>query len=166
MRVTAKYETEHPSKPLAEIKISAGNVDATYRVLQLKKLQNFHLPSEIEFSLQSGNKHHEVRFKLERISANQSDTSASFGIPLGVTVNDFRHLQEPATPELLTEERAVKYIWRGRIPASTEILELASRQGRVIPPETGSRRYSLLLFVPAVLFFILAAYFYFRGRHR
>lgn len=166
MRVTAKYETEHPSKTLAEIKISAGNVDATYRVLQLKKLQNFHLPSEIEFSLQSGNKHHQVRFKLERISANQSDTSASFGIPLGVTVNDFRHLQEPATPELLTEERAVKYIWRGRIPASTEILELASRQGRVIPPETGSRRYSLLLFVPAVLFFTLAAYFYFRGRRR
>lgn len=59
---------------------------------------------------------------------------------------------------------AVNYRWTGHLPSEEELQQLAYQQGNLVPPETPRRRYSLWLFVPAALFFLAAAYLYFKNR--
>jgi hypothetical protein len=63
-------------------------------------------------------------------------------------------------------DEAVQYLWKGRLLSKDELKQLAYQQGHLLPPETPRQRYSLWLFLPSVLFFIAAAYLYWRQRRR
>ncbi|MDM7460275.1 MAG: hypothetical protein P3X24_001295 [bacterium] len=60
----------------------------------------------------------------------------------------------------------INFRGQGRLPTEEELKQLAYQQGSLIPPETPRRRFSPLLFVPAIVFFALAAYLYFKNRRR
>lgn len=79
---------------------------------------------------------------------------------------DYRHLGENVYPKDLTNENAVNYLWEGKLIPDEKIQYLAYQQGNLIPPDAPRRRFSPLLFAPAIVFFALAAYFYFRNRRR
>ncbi|MDM7460252.1 MAG: hypothetical protein P3X24_001160, partial [bacterium] len=62
--------------------------------------------------------------------------------------------------------RVVQYRWKETLPDTKALEQLSYQQGNLIPPETPRRRFSPLLFVPAVIFFALAGYLYLRSRRR
>lgn len=42
---------------------------------------------------------------------------------------------------------------------------MRQQQGNLLPPDSGRRRYSLVMFVPAPIFLLLAAYLFWRGKN-
>lgn len=67
----------------------------------------------------------------------------------------------------VTDERVgspILHSWEGRLPSIEELKQMGYQQGRIVPPEPPRRRYSPILFLPAVLFFGGALYLYWRAR--
>lgn len=105
-----------------------------------------------------------LKFTLKTLDKNNQSIFAP--IPHRISVFDYRHLGENVSPKDLVSENAVNYSWEGKLIPDEKIRYLAYQQGNLVPPDTPRRRFSPLLFAPAIVFFALAAYFYFRNRRR
>ncbi len=91
-------------------------------------------------------------------------------IPLGTSISDYRLVKpfqaynEKSQDEL--ENIRVLYPWSGRLLSEAELQQLAYQQGHLIPPDAPARRYSLWMFLPAVILFGLAGYLYYRQKRK
>jgi hypothetical protein len=95
------------------------------------------------------------------------DKDIEMNLAVGTSVLDVRlkpYDKLLQSPDPMDE--AVQYLWKGRLLSKDELKQLAYQQGHLLPPETPRQRYSLWLFLPPVLFFIAAAYLYWRQRRR
>jgi len=95
------------------------------------------------------------------------DKDIEMNLAVGTSVLDVRlkpYDKLLQSPDPMDE--AVKYLWKGRLLSKDELKQLAYQQGHLLPPETPRQRYSLWLFLPSVLFFIAAAYLYWRQKRR
>ena len=90
-------------------------------------------------------------------------------LPIGLQIHDYRLISYQkmlsSNREWLRNE-VISYRWQGKLFSLEEIKQLAYQQGNLIPPDAPRRRFSPLLFVPAVIFFALAGYLYLRNRRR
>lgn len=129
-----------------------GGGYSVFRTVSHRKVGALAVPSKIEFQRQSrAGMEKSIYTLLQVVNANEVD---KLDLPIGTLMVDDR---------LGT---TVNYRWQGRLPSEEELKKLAYQQGNLIPPDMPRRRFSLLLFVPAIIFFALAAYLYFRNRRR
>lgn len=131
------------------------------RVYRVGKLVN-NTPEEFQVELKLRNLSGKVEFKL--IQRSQESFEPKFDKNL--VVEDYRLVpyEEVIAGRL---GQAVRYQWTGLLPSEEKLRQLAYEQGQMTIPYRGSnRRASLWLFIPALVFFALAAYFYFKGKRR
>ncbi|MCS7208958.1 MAG: hypothetical protein NZ874_05235 [Fimbriimonadales bacterium] len=127
---------------------------ASMKTKSVRKLAGIEVPDVIEFMADSSTASYKVTQTYKLVDVQPLVERLSFELPMGTAIADER-LGFP-----------VNYRWQGRLPTEEELKEIAYQHGNLIPQEASSRRHSPILFVPAVIFFALAAYFYFRGRRR
>ncbi len=128
-----------------------------WRTIQSKQVDSIRLPSVIEqvdTVKFAGNLRRKTTWvwRLERFE------------PLQKTVK-----LELAKNSRIRDERlgGLTYIWEeSRMPSLAEAKQRATEAGQLVPPETPRRRYSVVLFLPAVLFFAGALYLYWKQRRQ
>ena len=125
-----------------------------FHTARTKRVDKFEVPDVIEYRLDDAEKRSNLRVVYDQVLFDPLQESIQLDLPQGTTVADERL------------GRLLNYKWTGRLPTEEELKQLAYQQGNLIPPETPHRRFSPLLFVPAILFFALAAYLYFKNRRR
>ena len=132
---------------------------------RILKINRYHhkwkcLPASLTCEAQDNRGTARLRLHLKRVDEKAHPPS----IPTGIHVNDYRLMpyEKINTPS----DSYVHYLWTGRLPTEEELKQMAYQQGNLIPPAAPRRRFSPLLFAPAIVFFALAAYFYFRNRRR
>ncbi len=125
-----------------------------FRTVRTHEVDGFNVPAEIEYRAESSGGGYVVRSHYKLVSIKPFKNVLSLEIPLGTRVED-RRLGRP-----------VSYRWQGRLPTEEELKQLALHQGYLLPAESPQRRYSLWLFVPAVVFFAVAGYLYWRQRRK
>lgn len=113
-----------------------------------------------------------IDFRLRRIES-LSERDMEIALPIGTVVSDFRKISKDWEPQDYSThfsqgnwDGVVRYIWQGTLPSDAELERLAYQQGNLLPSDTPRRRYTLWLFIPALVFFALAAYFYFKRKRR
>lgn len=113
-----------------------------------------------------------VNFNLKQIQP-LSERDMEITLPIGTLIHDFRRISKDWNVQDYSTHfsqgnwnRVVRYVWQGALPDEKKVEQLAYQQGNLIPPEAPRRRFSPLLFAPAMVFFALAAYFYLRNRRR
>ena len=126
-----------------------------YHIAGTRKVDGAEVPLIIqhEWSPRSRTVQQRTTYELKAFE-QLSEEEIPVEMPLGTEVNDYR----------LGE--GISYLWSGRLPSEEELKRLAYQQGYLLPPETPRQRYSPWLFVPAVVFFVTAAYLYWRQRRR
>ena len=113
-----------------------------------------------------------IRATIKLLDSRLLQSELPLNARLHTPVNDYRLIEYQDLLSQVTihaddvRRQVVRYPWIGRMYTTEELKQLAYQQGNLIPPETPRRRFSPLLFVPAVIFFTLAAYLYFKNRRR
>lgn len=125
----------------------------TFRTVRTKRVGKFDIPAVISYRIDTASRRLVIQTNYELLRFEPWKGTIAHDLPVGTTVSDERL------------GKAVNYKWTGRLLTEDELKALAYQQGRLIPPET-PRRYSLWLFLPAILFFLAAAYLYFKGRRK
>jgi len=122
-------------------------------------------PYRVRYTRIVGNLSEEVVFTLKQVQMANSD-NAEPTLPLGVTIYDYRLLGKDLTLTQMREskDKAIQYRWKGRLISEDELRQLAYQEGNLLPPETPQRRYSLWMFLPAIVLFGLALLFYLKRR--
>ncbi len=109
----------------------------------------------------------EMNFQLDDFS---NKSTIDIEVPIGTTVRDLRLAGDVEQLLDMSEEKidemSVFYSWSGRLPSEAELQQLAYQQGHLIPPDAPARRYSLWMFLPALLLFGLAGYLYYRQKRK
>lgn len=124
------------------------------------------VPRTIHYREVEGNLQTVITFTLKHVE-KLSSPKELLEVPLGSAVSDYRYLGEISDRDLIRNSRnAVLYNWTGKLLSDAEVQMYAYKMGLLQPSEDSSSRYSPLLFAPAIIFFALAAYFYFRNRRR
>jgi hypothetical protein len=141
--------------PLLAVVESAAGRDkgrSTFRTNAYKQVDTLTVPARIEFEHESMVGTQKVTYTLLRVERASGQNQLK--LPIGT---------------LMVDERigiSVNYRWQGRLPTEEELKQMANQQGNLLPSGTPRRRYTLWLFIPALVFFALAAYFYFKGKRR
>ncbi len=148
-----------------KMEIVRGDEKQYYETTRVAKKGDVAYVEAFTYSAELGRLRESVRFTLTNIQKLDEPFHLNH-IPQNVFVSDFRHLESNASPRDLTDERAVKYRWEGVLPSEEELQNLAYQQGNLLPTSTPQRRYSLVLFAPALLFFAGALYLYWKQRRR
>lgn len=149
---------------------------AEYHFVEMNRTNNVDFPVHIRYRKVETSPEQKrkviVDFKLRRVDS-LSEKDLEITLPLGTQVHDFRQLSRDWEAQDYSNHfsqgdwsRVVRYRWQGVLPDVKTLKQLAYQQGNLIPPDTPRRRFSLLLFAPAIIFFALAAYLYFRNRRR
>ncbi|GIV09630.1 MAG: hypothetical protein KatS3mg019_1721 [Fimbriimonadales bacterium] len=125
-----------------------------FRTVHFKRIEKLAVPSEVQYIIDNAERTQESRITIELVHLGGLKEPLQLDLPLGTKVSDER---------LST---LANYPWSGRLLNEEELQQLAYQQGNLVPPEASGRRYSLWLFVPAMLFFLAAAYLYLRGKRR
>ncbi len=143
-----------------------------YLFENFSKIGNVYFPSKakyrLEFHLEGMELGIDADFELKNVYPTERfpDYPVNSEIlvkDLRLTTNDPYDLQSWMGP---IQSDVVTYIWEGRLPSIEELQDKALEQGRLLPKDSPQRRYSLVLFVPALLFFAGALYLYWRQKRR
>jgi hypothetical protein len=106
--------------------------------------------------------------RLIRVSPSKP---VAIDLDVGSNVSDFRLTPYQEIYDRFSihsgSEKFVSYKWTGKLPTEEELKLMAFEQGRLYTAaDTGGRRASWLLFLPAIAAFIGAGYFYKQLRRR
>ncbi|GBC92673.1 hypothetical protein HRbin15_01149 [bacterium HR15] len=136
-----------------------------YRVLRWTQADGYWVPAEMLYTETNPSRQTSMRIKLIRIYP--TNEPVAFPIPKGGTVVDLRLNDYVNSSNFSSSlKNQVGYLYIGHLPTKEELKRLAYQQGNLVPPETSRQRYSLWLFAPAILFFLAAAYLYFKNRRQ
>ncbi len=125
---------------------------STDRVLKTTKMGSLEIPSVVE-----------SRYEAKGAYLTVEKSTLIRVEPLKEQVK----LELPKDTQVVDERvNNTNYRWEGRLPSEEEVKQKALQQGRFLPEEAPRRRYSLVLFVPALLFFAAALYLYWKQRRR
>ena len=160
---TLRLDRQRGYAPL-ELEVRQGHVRYHWKTLEWKKFGDHWFPSEVEYQYTDRAVNHIARFSLVSVEVSSDEEVPLFS--LGEPVIDYRLRDSVVDAPQRSKEKVVSYIWQGRLPTEEELKQLAYQQGNLIPPETPRRRFSPLLFAPAVILFALAAYLYFKKQRR
>jgi len=160
---TLQLSRQHGYAP-SRLEIHQGHIRHLWETLRWRKFGEHWFPCVVVYQYSDRVVNHQARFELISIETSSTETVPLFS--LGETVMDYRLCDLVIDAPQRSRENIVSYIWQGRLPTEEELKQLAYQQGNLIPPDMPRRRFSLLLFVPAIIFFALAAYLYFRNRRR
>ena len=152
LRIELRKPDALPLLAVAESTEGRDRGRTTLRILAQKRVETLTVPAQIELLRESAVGSERAIYTLLKIA--RASEKSRLNLPTGTLVVDER-LGNP-----------VNYRWQGRLPTEEELKQLAYQQGNLIPPETPRRRFSPLLFAPAIIFFALAAYLYFKNRRR
>lgn len=161
---TMQLSKQHGYAPLLLV-IQHGNTRHKWATRQWKQVSGYWIPSLVEYEYSSKTVTQRAKFELVSVEPSTSIDASQF-VPVGSTVTDYRLKGSMTDSPPRSLDKIVTYHYTGRILTIDELEKIAYQQGNLIPSETPRRRYSLLLFLPALLFFALAAYFYFRNKRR
>ncbi|MFN4034245.1 MAG: hypothetical protein ACK4ME_11635 [Fimbriimonadales bacterium] len=125
-----------------------------FRTVQTKQIERLEIPVVVQYLQENAEKTREVQVAFKQVLFERLKESVQLDLPQGTTVADERI------------GSSINYRWQGRLPTEEELKQLAYQQGNLIPPDAPRRRFSPLLLAPAIIFFALAAYLYFRNRRR
>ncbi len=112
------------------------------------------------------------RYVCKYTLKSKDNYNGEIEIPLGTSIADYRLMDYADFVKLYSStqlgggEQAVIYPWSGRLLSEAELQQLAYQQGHLIPPDAPARRYSLWMFLPAVILFGLAGYLYYRQKRK
>ena len=170
--VLAKAGAQVQSVEILEAYRHAGQEKVTlskkWRIVELKTVNQVAIPQKILMEKRAA--YATIRSVARLVKVLPLAESLSPHFSLGASVTDYRLadyaelLRSGSIADMRT--KAVSYAWQGRLYTIDELRALAYQQGNLIPPDAPRRRFSLLLFVPAIVFFALAAYLYFKNRRR
>lgn len=124
------------------------------RTKTTKQEKGFRIPALIESHSDNSDQSRIVTASCEILRFESIKQAPTFDLPLGTEVKDSRF------------EREAYYAWRGRLPTQSDLQRMLYEQGRLLPPESSRTRYSWVMFVPAILFFLAALWLYWRMNRR
>jgi hypothetical protein len=165
---TMTISPQHGYAP-ALLRIEYGKLSFQWRVRQWKQVAGYWMPSLIEYERKDRMVSEQAHIELVAVSPTPPDAVENLSeyLTRGVQVTDFRLAGGiNDSPMHLREQNVVSYRFDQHLPSVEELQQLAYQQGNLVPPEVSRRRYSLWLFVPAMLFFLAAAYLYLRGKRK
>lgn len=125
----------------------------TYEVIHTKQVGKIKIPSVIIYNHRTSNNSIRIVKKYTLLNVEALKVPVKLEVPEGGRVVDER-------------VNNTNYQWQGRLLSEEEVKRLALQQGRLVPEETPHRRYSPVLFLPAILFFAGAFYLYWRQRRK
>ncbi len=160
---TLQLSRQHGYAPF-QLEVRQGFSRYLWKTLQWRKFEGHWFPSVVAYQYSDRAVNHQVRFELVSVEVSSAENGHLFSH--GETVMDYRLCDSVVDAPQRSRENVVSYIWQGRLPTEEELKQLAYQQGNLIPPDAPRRRFSPLLFAPAVIFFALAAYLYFKNRRR
>lgn len=151
--------------------MSSFNATDSYTVEEFTEIDKIPIPLRIRYESKVVHDGSVTQTKAHiRLVKHQKTQNLSIDIPFGAQTNDLRLSDKDWYQTYLWSEgqpkESVIYPWSGRLPSLEELKRLAYAQGNLLPPEAPRRRYSLVLFVPAVVLFLLAGYLYWKQRKK
>lgn len=141
---------------------SNGMITYHARVTKWQTVEGWSIPKEV--IVVDRGRAHEMRtlYRLSRIIP----TEGKLDPPKGIRVADFRLSEQVYDQPLGRDTIQISYTWNGRLPTIEELEQMAQQQGNPLPPGTPHRRYSLVMFAPAVIFLLIADYLFWKGRKK
>ncbi|GBC94191.1 hypothetical protein HRbin15_02699 [bacterium HR15] len=161
---TMQLSAKHDYAPL-ELVIHLAKHMYTWKTKRWRQIDGHWVPSLVEYQYFGSNFIQKTNFELVSVEPSAPVDVAQF-LPHGVPISDFRLKATVTDSPPRSAEDIVNYRYTGRFLTVEELKRLAYQQGNLVPPETPRRRYSLWLFAPAILFFLAAAYLYFKNRRQ
>ncbi|MGQ9658296.1 MAG: hypothetical protein ACUVV1_10420, partial [Fimbriimonadales bacterium] len=150
-----------------QYRLETARYTVTHRVLKTQQVAGYPIPAEVE--VQEDLTSSRGRIVARLLKASPTVAAPKFAYNRGAYLEDLRLIPmedclEPGRSRF--SHLATAYLWEGSLWSKDYLRTVVSSGSSVLPPESGRRRYSLVMFAPALLFLLLAAYLFWRGKKK
>lgn len=150
-----------------QYRLETSRYTLTHRVLKTRKVEGFLVPAEVEVREDASS--YRGRIVARLLKATPTVGVPAFAYNRGAFLTDLRLLPKGECKDLERSRSlhlATSYLWEGSLWSEEDLKRIVTSGGSTLPPGPPRRRYSLVMFAPAVILLLIAGYLFWKSRKK